>query len=121
MGGERAVAIEQKPQKVPRPELPEGCEDQDDLCYEWSEVGGLGHCWLLGCAACCAVLPVAVLARFAHSPLSPDISLWIVLTPAANIIVVADGRVRQEPCFHDWHPRPPRQVHRIMQPLRRCH
>mmetsp|Transcript_23212 Transcript_23212/g.59286 ORF Transcript_23212/g.59286 Transcript_23212/m.59286 type:complete len:349 (-) Transcript_23212:555-1601(-) len=39
MGGERAVAIEQKPQKIPKPNQPEGCTDGDDLCSEWAEAG----------------------------------------------------------------------------------
>lgn len=39
MGGERAEAIEQKPQKLPKRDVPDGCEDLDELCYEWAESG----------------------------------------------------------------------------------
>lgn len=39
MGGERAEGIEQHPQEVPKHSLPQGCEDLDELCYEWAQAG----------------------------------------------------------------------------------
>jgi hypothetical protein len=38
MGGEPVTRIEQHPQLIPKRDTPDGCEDLDDLCYEWSQV-----------------------------------------------------------------------------------
>lgn len=37
--GERAEAIEQHPQEVPKHTYPVGCEDIEEACYEWAQAG----------------------------------------------------------------------------------
>jgi hypothetical protein len=39
MGGEREVPIQQTVQPVPKHGAPDGCEDMDDLCPEWTAAG----------------------------------------------------------------------------------